>query len=151
NARKNELAYHQEAVVAHCTAFPFNTVYLWEKAKRFFLTEARGTTLLTPNYDLDSRYLLHGTSRTQSAPYNNRAQRPTQGNTCHCFNWNRTCEFGRVCKFKHECELCGSDHLAKTCPSRSNNENYTYKREINQAVYAVKRQRTEKGGDSDNK
>src|SRR5205823_12503867 len=33
-ARQDELLYHQEAVISHCSAFPFQTVYDWDRAKR---------------------------------------------------------------------------------------------------------------------
>ena len=52
--RQDELVVYQSKVIKLCATLPFKTVYDWDKAKRFFLTEERKKTLLTTDYELDS-------------------------------------------------------------------------------------------------
>jgi hypothetical protein len=120
-ARQEELAYHQESVINHCSAFPFDTVYSWDKAKRNNLIETREHTLLSPQYDIDARYLTHrANSRTQTPTTRNRGARYDKTEMCRLFNWIKRCDFGRLCNYKHACDTCSGDHPAKNC-NESNN------------------------------
>ena len=142
-ARQDELAYHQEAVISHCGAFPFETVQNWDRARRFFITEARDQTLLISNYDLDTKYLTHGAYKYQSASgRNSSSPSNTRTQTCKLFNWTTRCIYGDSCIYKHQCEACGSGHPAKTCNDKSRGERRY--RDDNQPGAAGKRPRIKK-------
>jgi len=119
-SRIDELVHHQEAIIGHCTVFPFETVYNWDRARKFFITKARDQTLLIPNYDIDTKYLIYGNPNKQqtSSGRNNRAGRSNASNTCRLFNWAFKCSFGETCNYKHKCNTCRGSHSAKICSDR---------------------------------
>jgi len=123
--RENELALHQRKVIKLCSSLPFETVYTWDKAKRFFLSEERSKTLLTTDYELDARYLIYGKNPKQTE-YGRAVESFKAGtrsnDTCRRFNWSWKCIFGEKCNFKHECATCGGAHPAKTCKGKEVNQ-----------------------------
>lgn len=143
-ARREELRHHQRAVISHCNAFSFETVYLWDRAKRFFLAETRNKTLTTVDQDLDAKYLSphkatgnhNSTSRTQ------KSGRDFSKNLCRLFNWRAQCDFGSICAYRHVCEKCGGDHPARTCDNRGGPFNKTRREEH---AYATANKRPRKG------
>jgi hypothetical protein len=123
--RERELSAYRDKVISLCTTFPFDTVHDWDRAKRYSITEKRGKTLLTADYEIDSLYLVFGRN-SREAPVTFRTTRETsfheQGEICRLFNWSWKCHYGTQCKFKHECTACGGKHPAKSCTSRSSGE-----------------------------
>jgi hypothetical protein len=119
-ARQEELTHHQQTVIEHTATFSFDVTYLWERTKRFLITENRSRTLLTPNHDLDAKYLtLHRTSGfNQTTPKNGFTIRQDRKAPCRLYNWKSLCEYGNTCSYKHECEICGREHPARICNNR---------------------------------
>src|SRR6266487_3638695 len=67
------------------------------------------------------RHLVYARNK-RANEHTNRTRKKTArtdaADICKKFNWGKGCDFGHLCRYKHECIMCLENHPAKSCEGK---------------------------------
>jgi len=120
--RSGEMQEYQQRMLSKIETYGMPAAYQFDKALCRQLEQNRNQTLLSPQPELEARYLHSG--RLLQLP--SRQQSQQQTNICFAFNNKPGCKRS-ICKYLHQCERCRSTkHGAYRCQSTYNTQDISY-------------------------